>query len=152
LGFGVYRYLNGSNRDWPFKTLTLTRGDDCKVYSSTSEFRKIADPDSLNPGPISVWSFATGCNSFWGDSGGPSLDLESGLAVGVFWTLGTPKLPLFQDRSNLDFLLKSQSEEIWKGLSYAVPASKIKESIRSLLTSDVVLDEDRKATLTEFIR
>lgn len=100
---------------------------DCKVYSKDGETRFIKDPDEINPGPYKTWAFAMGCDVSHGDSGSAMFDRETGAVVGLLFTGKIPKDAIARQRSWLDDQYNSNGEGIWKELSFAVPATKIKE-------------------------
>jgi hypothetical protein len=121
----------------------VANGDsDCKVFSPTQDFRLMPDPDALNPGTYDAWSFANGCDVSHGDSGSAMVDRKTGRPVGLIWTGKIPKSPQVQSSRYLAELAAGQSEEIWTELSYAVPASKIKEVLLSALSEGSVSPED----------
>ena len=110
--------------------------DDCKVFSGENEFRFMADPDDLNTGSYKAWSFANGCDISHGDSGSAMIDRESGDVVGIIWTGKIPKSNRVQNSQYLEQLISNPNEEIWKELSYAVPAQKIGQYLNDLLDSN----------------
>ena len=109
----------------PFSRLMVNSDSDCVVLSETNDFRKMPDPDALNPGPDEVWSFANGCDVSHGDSGSAMVDRSTGKVVGIIWTGKIPKESRIQDSEYVQGLLGSGSEEIWTQLSYGAPAAKI---------------------------
>lgn len=119
IGFGI--------ADNPQRKMVANQDDDCKVFSGQEDFRFMADPDELNPGPYKAWSFALGCEVSHGDSGSAMAARDNGEVVGIIWTGRIPKSPLVQDSDYLKELLMSRGDNIWKELSYAVPAVKIHE-------------------------
>lgn len=119
----------------PLRQLVGNSDSDCKVFSPDNEFRFMADPDQLNPGTYSAWSFANGCDVSHGDSGSAMVDRETGRPVGIIWTGRIPKAPAVQSSEYLDSLLNSQGPEVWEELSYGVPAAKIKTTLESALAS-----------------
>lgn len=123
-------YGQGSN---PMGALVGNQDSDCKVFSRTDDFRLMADPDDLNPGPYKAWSFANGCDVSHGDSGSAMMLRETGDVVGIIWTGRIPKSAAAQSSATIDQWLNAQSEDIWKELSYAVPAAKMKEFFQKLL-------------------
>lgn len=100
---------------------------DCKVYSKDGESRFIKDPDEINPGPYKTWAFAMGCDVSHGDSGSAMFDRETGAVIGLLFTGKIPKDPEAKQRTWLDDQYNTNGEGIWKELSFAVPATKIKE-------------------------
>ncbi|MFK7824118.1 MAG: serine protease [Oligoflexales bacterium] len=134
----------------PIRRIVGTMDSDCKVFSEQGEFRFMADPDVLNPGPYKAWSFALGCDVSHGDSGSAIVDRESGKVVGIIWTGKIPKDSKVQDSEYLSQILEENSPEIWIDLNYAVPASKIREILQNIIDQGD-LDEDISATLQNFI-
>ena len=143
IGFGV--------ADNPSRRMVGNQDSDCKVFSADNEFRKMADPDELNPGSYQAWSFANGCDVSHGDSGSAMVDRDSGDVVGIIWTGRIPKTPDIQDSKVLDDLLLTQSPRIWKELSYAVPAAKIREVLRRVLTEDQTLEPSTREAVEGLI-
>jgi hypothetical protein len=113
----------------PMRRMQYTDDSDCKIFSRSGTERELADPDRLNPGSYSAWSFALGCDVSHGDSGSAILDRESGRVLGVVWTGGIPKSRNAQDSKNLDLALAEQSDLIWTDLTYGVPAIKIRDRL-----------------------
>lgn len=130
--------------------LVANQDYDCKVFSEKDEFRFMADPDDISPAPYKAWSFANGCDVSHGDSGSAMVDRSSGKVVGIIWTGRIPKSEKIQNSKYLDQIFAQHSEEIWKELSYAVPAAKIAEHLSSLINSGKFNETDR-ATLTEIL-
>jgi hypothetical protein len=112
----------------------------------------MADPDELNPGSYQAWSFANGCDVSHGDSGSAMVDRDSGDVVGIIWTGRIPKTPDIQDSKVLDDLLRTQSPRIWKELSYAVPAAKIREVLQRILNEDSTLEPSTREAVEGLIR
>jgi hypothetical protein len=142
IGYGV-----GGN---PNRALVVNQDSDCVVFSDSGEFRLMADPDDLNPGPYKAWSFANGCDVSHGDSGSAMIDRNTGAVVGIIWTGRIPKSEKVQQSDFLANLLKSPTEDVWKELSYAVPAAKIGEFL-SNLTASGTLDADTTAVLNDVL-
>lgn len=143
IGFGT-----GGN---PARQLMLNADSDCVVFSDENEFRLMADPDDLNPGPYKAWSFANGCDVSHGDSGSAMMDRETGQVVGIIWTGRIPKNPSVQASSYLSQLLKAPSEEIWQELSYGVPAMAIGKYLEEVVKSEQT-KPDVKAVLSEILQ
>tara|TARA_B100001094_G_scaffold227582_1_gene222089 strand:- start:145 stop:1092 length:948 start_codon:yes stop_codon:yes gene_type:complete len=139
VGFG-----GANNRS---RSLVANFDSDCKVFSGSSEYRFMADPDSLNTGSYKAWSFANGCDVSHGDSGSAMVDRQSGEVVGIIWTGKIPKSDKVQDSDYLDELLEQPNEDIWTELSYAVPAEKIGEYLQLLIDDDSLRGE--KADIVE---
>lgn len=118
IGFGV--------ADNPRRQMVANRDEDCIVYSGEGEYRLMADPDDLNPGDYKAWSFANGCDVSHGDSGSAMMDRMTGQIVGIIWTGRIPKSEKVQSSAYLRELLENPNEEIWKELSYGVPAVHMK--------------------------
>jgi hypothetical protein len=117
IGFGV-----ASNNA---RNMVANQDSDCKVFSQRDEYRLMADPDELNPGPYKAWSFANACDVSHGDSGSAMVDRVTGDVVGIIWTGRIPKISSVQSSDYLSSLLNTRSEVIWDQLSYAVPAVKM---------------------------
>jgi hypothetical protein len=111
------------------KNLMSGQDDDCKVFSPDGEVRFMADPDEFNPGPYKTWMFATGCDVSHGDSGSAIVDRETGAVVGILSTGKIPKNSVVRDASYLKKIYEDASEDVWKELTYAVPAAKIRELV-----------------------
>lgn len=111
------------------KNLMSGQDDDCKTYSPDGEVRFMADPDEYNPGPFKTWMFATGCDVSHGDSGSALVDRETGEVVGILSTGKIPKNSVVREQSFLSKIFTESSEDVWKELTYAVPASKIRELV-----------------------
>ena len=79
------------------RRLMVNADSDCKVFSKDEEYRLMADPDDLNPGPYKAWSFANGCDVSHGDSGSAMVNRETGEVVGIIWTGRIPKSTKVQD-------------------------------------------------------
>jgi len=135
--------------DNPGRRLVANQDGDCKVFSE--EFRFMADPDEYNHGTYQAWSFANGCDVSHGDSGSAMVDRVTGEPVGIIWTGRIPKNPEAQDSAKIDEWLRTQSPEIWKQLSYAVPASKIREILREVVAKEGSLDLDVANTIRELV-
>lgn len=142
IGYGV-----GSN---PGRQLVVNQDSDCVVFSDAKEFRYMGDPDDLNPGPYKAWSFANGCDVSHGDSGSAMMDRQTGHVVGIIWTGKIPKSAKVQDSQFLKDLLKTPTEDVWKELSYAVPAFKIGEYLTDLSQSGT-LAPDFQAVLEDMM-
>ncbi|MEK6555765.1 MAG: serine protease [Bdellovibrionota bacterium] len=142
IGYGV-----GGN---PARQLVVNQDTDCIVFSDKNEFRLMADPDDLNPGPYKAWSFANGCDVSHGDSGSAMIDRNTGEVVGIIWTGRIPKSEKVQHSDYLNNLLQTPTEDVWKELSYAVPAFKIGEYLGELLTSGT-LEPSTAAVLEDIL-
>ena len=121
IGFGV-----AGN---PTRALVFNQDDDCQVMSGANEYRQLKDPDEMNPMPDAVWSFASGCDVSHGDSGSAMVDRNTGELIGILWTGRTPKNEKFQNSKFLSDLLTHPTADIWTELTYAVPATKMADSI-----------------------
>ena len=135
-GFGI---AGNSNRE-----LMVNDNDDCRVMSNNGEFRLMADPDEYNPASYKAWSFSTGCSVSHGDSGSAMVNKINGAVVGLLWTGAIPKEARIQNSSYLRQLQKEDSDEIWSLLTYAVPATKISEKLKSELQSGRLKNEDKE--------
>jgi hypothetical protein len=107
--------------------------EDCKIFSPDGESRFMADPDEFNPGPHMTWMFAIGCDVSHGDSGSAIVDRESGDVIGIVSTGKIPKDVKVRESTYLSGIYDAASEDVWKELTYAVPASKIWELLGSAL-------------------
>lgn len=125
IGFGI-----GDNSA---RKMMANQDSDCKVFSQRGEYRLMADPDDLNPGPYKAWSFANACDVSHGDSGSAMVDRKTGDVVGIIWTGRIPKRPEVQSSDYLKSMENSRSEEIWQQLSYAVPAAKMETFFKAQL-------------------
>ncbi len=142
MGFGVAE--NQARR------MMAVQDDDCVVFSGHDEFRKMGDPDELNPGTYEAWSFSHGCDVSHGDSGSSMVDRETGHLVGIVWTGRIPKLARFQDSSILDQLRSQPTEEIWSQMNYGVPASKM-ALILERVSQNGTLPESHRRILREML-
>ena len=133
----------------PGRRLVANQDSDCKVFSD--EVRLMGDPDEYNPGEYQAWSFANGCDVSHGDSGSAMIDRLTGEPVGIIWTGRIPKSSEAQSSATLDDWLRTGSHEIWKQLSYGVPATKIHEVLEGILESDTSLDRETVETLRAFL-
>lgn len=143
IGFGV-----GGN---PQNYMMANQDSDCKVFSATGEYRHLADPDEFNPAGYRAWSFAHACDISHGDSGSAMIDRKTGDVVGIVWTGKIPKSSLVQSSTNLKKIFNSSSSAVWKELSYAVPAVKIKDVLKSV-ASDSQTDSETKTLIKALIR
>jgi len=119
----------------PRHNLMFGSDEDCKIFSPDNETRFMADPDELNPGPYKTSMFATGCDVSHGDSGSAFVDLATGDVVGLLSTGKVPKDPRVRDTSYLKTIYDSSSDDVWKQLTYVVPATKIRELVGEFLPS-----------------
>ena len=134
----------------PSQKLVANQDTDCIVYSQGDDVRFMADPDDVNPGDYSVWSFANGCDVSHGDSGSAMVDRETGDIVGIIWTGRIPKDKKVQDPSYLEQILSTNSEDIWKQLSYSAPSFKIKEVLLEYLDNNEV-NVDTEETIRQIL-
>lgn len=141
-GFGV-----ASN---PLRRLMANQDGDCKVFSQEDDFRLMADPDDLNPGTYEAWSFANGCDVSHGDSGSAMVDRKTGKPVGLIWTGKIPKSDAVKSSERLAALVGTDDPDVWKELSYAVPAVKIKEYLTRVV-DEGSLDEDVSTTIQAIV-
>ncbi|MEN9723410.1 MAG: Trypsin-like peptidase domain [Pseudomonadota bacterium] len=123
MGFGVAQN--------PGRRLVFNQDHDCKVFSG--DFRFMSDPDEFNPGSYQAWSFANGCDVSHGDSGSAMVDRDTGEIIGIIWTGRIPKSREAQSSAILGEWLRTQDPQIWTQMSYAVPASKIREVLQEFL-------------------
>jgi hypothetical protein len=136
----------------PSRKLVSNQDGDCKVFSADGDYRKMGDPDDINPGNYQAWSFANGCDVSHGDSGSAMVDRLTGDPVGIIWTGRIPKSPEAQSSATIDGWLRSNSPAIWKELSYGVPAAKIQEHLKGVVSNDTTLDPESRATIAEIIQ
>jgi hypothetical protein len=113
--------------------LMATSDSDRKVYSPDGEARFMKDPDEFNPGPFMTWLFATGCDVSHGDSGSAMVNADNGDVIGIVSTGKIPKDPKVREESYLKQIYEDFSEDVWKELTYVVPASKIVEAAKDFL-------------------
>jgi S1-C subfamily serine protease len=137
--------------DNPNQKMVANRDSDCMVYSQKGDIRFMADPDDVNPGDYSVWSFANGCDVSHGDSGSAMVDRDTGDIVGIIWTGRVPKEAKVQDPAYLADIFSHNSDDIWKQLSYAVPSFKIKEVLLKAIENGEV-DVDSEETLRQILK
>ncbi len=120
IGFGT---ANNPGR----REMMANQDSDCKVFSEDGDYRLLADPDELNPGPYKAWSVAIGCDVSHGDSGSAIVDRQTSKVVGIIWTGKIPKNERVREPGYTDRILAENSPDIWTELSLAVPAPKIGE-------------------------
>jgi hypothetical protein len=125
IGYGVAGNPGGK--------LMAGQDEDCKTFSPDGETRFMADPDEFNPGPYKTWMFASGCDVSHGDSGSAVVDRSTGEVVGILTTGKIPKDAKVREASYLKNIFEDSSEDVWKELSYVVPASKIQEIAGDLI-------------------
>ena len=135
IGFGI------ANN--PGRNMMANQDSDCKVFSADGDYRLLADPDELNPGPYKAWSFINGCDVSHGDSGSAMVDRLTGQIVGIIWTGKIPKKPEVREPGYTDRILASDSPEIWTELSMAVPAPKIGEHLRTIANDRNTAQRDK---------
>lgn len=135
----------------PQEQLVANQDSDCVVISKTSEYRHLADPDTVSPVDYQAWSFANGCDVSHGDSGSAMINRESGEIVGIIWTGRTPKPATIQNSGHVQSLLATQTLEVWTDLSYAVPAEKMPEAILHYLAKYSWIDAETRAVLKKLI-
>ena len=143
VGFGI-----GGN---PNNYMMANKDSDCKVFSKTAEYKHLADPDEFNPADYKAWSFAHACDISHGDSGSAMVDRKTGDVVGIVWTGKIPKSKSVQSSANLTKMFDSSAADIWKELSFAVPAIKIGEHLKKL-TTDSQLDPETKLVFMALIK
>lgn len=136
VGFG-----KGEN---PRREMVAVQDHDCVVFSGPGEYRKMGDPDVINPGTYQAWSFAHGCDVSHGDSGSAMVDRDTGDVLGIVWTGRMPKERRFQDSNALDALLAHPTEEVWDQLNYGVPATKMAEHLRNMVRSPSMPEGHRR--------
>ena len=113
---------------------------DCQILSKTGDARFLFDPDDINPLGYAAWSMAHGCDISHGSSGSMLMDRNTGNIIGLVWTGVWTKdgeKPISSEE--IYRISKSNDEQIWNRLNYAVPAFKIKQYF---------LEEIRKGAIT----
>ena len=142
IGFGV--------ADNPERNLVANQDSDCRVFSQDAEYRFMGDPDDFNPADYKAWSFSNGCDVSHGDSGSAMVSRKTGEPVGIIWTGRIPKDEKVQNADYLVDIYSTNSEDVWKQLSYAVPAKKIGEFLKDL-ASKPDTDEQLVKTLNALL-
>ena len=135
IGFGVAGNDDG--------VMMANQDADCRVLSKDGEYRRMADPDPTNPGWFEAWSFSHTCDVSYGDSGSAIVDRKSGLPVGILWTGRFPKQARVQSSAYLQQLLGTEQADVWTEMNYAVPATKIREHIESVILASSPADQAR---------
>lgn len=107
--------------------LTLKRDEDCRVYSETEEFLRLGNPNEKDAREVP--SFAMGCDISPGDSGSPVMDRRTGKVIGIAWSTYTPKPVTLRSSAYMERLRSEASDDVWKYLAYAVPASEIRQEL-----------------------
>jgi hypothetical protein len=107
--------------------LTLKRDEDCRVYSPSEQFKRLKNP--VEKDALSVLSFAMGCDIAPGDSGSPVMDRKTGKVLGIAWSTYSPKPAIVRSQAYMERLREQESEDVWEYLSYAVPASEIRQEL-----------------------
>jgi hypothetical protein len=132
--------------------LTVTDGENCRVFSKKNSFKLLSDPDNENTDDYPTWSFAIGCNASHGDSGSPIVDRNTGNVIGILYTGKFPKSKNIQIDASLQKILGSDNPSVWTELNYAVPAARIKAEIQKYILSIVENpDTDLLSTLRSLI-
>jgi hypothetical protein len=157
-----FDFINPPEEDTPLLTagygiagnsgrqLMVNENSDCRVISGRDEFRFMADPDLFNPASYKAWSFATGCGVSHGDSGSAIVGRKTGKVVGLVWTGAIPKESKIQNSRYIRELQERDDDEIWSLLTYAVPATKIKEKLEKVLQTNEIAARHR-AAVREFL-
>jgi hypothetical protein len=127
------------------RNLMVNQNSDCRVVSGQDEFRFMADPDQYNPASYRAWSFATGCSVSHGDSGSAIVGRNSGKVIGLVWTGAIPKDPKIQNSRYIRDLQDRKDEEVWSLLTYAVPASKIKQKLEIVVETDGIAQRHKQS-------
>lgn len=134
-GFGVAGNFN--------RSMMINFDSDCRVISQDGDFRLMADPDEKNPADYEAWSFANGCDVSHGDSGSAMVDATTGSPIGIIWTGRIPKTAAAQSSANILQWQEQKSEQVWRELSFAVPAAKIQEFLGDRLQDGSIPTEHR---------
>ncbi|MCC6138953.1 MAG: trypsin-like peptidase domain-containing protein [Bdellovibrionaceae bacterium] len=114
-------------------------GKNCRLFSDES-ILLTDDEDKIT----TAWSFATNCDVSHGDSGSPLADMNQvGLVHGVIWSSGAINKPNLLNENYVENLFQnSQDPRLWDELSFAIPSSKILETLEAwTLTSPANSDE-----------
>ncbi len=135
VGFGV------ANN--PMRRLMANMDSHCKVFSDSGDYRFLADPDDFNPANYKAWSFSNGCDISHGDSGSAMLNRQTGEVVGIIWTGRIPKDSRVRKDVYLDQIFEAGHSDVWKHLSYAVPAQKIGEKLSELAADGATSEQDK---------
>jgi hypothetical protein len=124
---------------------------DCRVVSKDADYQYMADPDEINPGTYKAWSFSHTCDISHGDSGSAMVDRNTGKPVGIVWTGRIPKDPRVQNSAYLEQVFQSDGADVWTEMNYAVPATKMREHIASVI-ADAATPEATRSVLSAVIR
>ena len=127
----------------------LTENSDpfCKVFSSTGKVKKISNK---NENPKEVYSFATGCDISNGDSGSALINRRNGKVIGMVWSTYSPKPMVYRSDSHLNNLFDNPNKDIWKYLSYGVPAKSIRGYLRNWV-NNTRISSSRKRIIRLFL-
>ena len=143
IGFGAAGNPNGE--------LMAGQDSDCIVLSRSGEYRNMTDPDDSSPTSDHVWSFASGCDISHGDSGSAVIDRQTGALLGLFWTGRIPKNAKVRSSAYIQSLKTQPNDDIWKELSYGVPAKKMADSIQKYANTTSWIPAEVKAALMKII-
>jgi hypothetical protein len=124
------------------RAMMANQDSDCRVMSKSADYRLLADPDELNPGTYKAWSFSHACDISHGDSGSAMVDRATGKPVGIVWTGRIPKSERVQSSAYLQSL-GTDHADVWKELNYAVPATKMREHIETVIADTTTPAETR---------
>lgn len=124
---------------------------DCRVLSKTAEYRLMADPDEFNTASYKAWSFSHTCDISHGDSGSAMVDRRTGKPVGIVWTGRIPKKASVQSSAYLEQVFGTDHADVWNEMNYAVPATKIREHIESVIATTST-PESTRTILVELLR
>lgn len=127
----------------PERRMTANWDSDCRVLSGDDEFVFLRDPDHPSPQSYSAWSFATGCDASYGDSGSAVVDRSTGEVLGLLWTGALPKRREVQDSHKVREWQDRRGLEVWREFNYVVAVPKIRDAVRISLRQDFFAPEER---------
>ena len=120
----------------PYRLLQLKAGNDCRLFSSTSEQFYV----ELSRSTPSIWTQPMGCSTGPGDSGGAVIDSKSGAAVGIVVAADEG---IITKSADLNFTETTMHEAFYTGSSYLTPIAKVKDAVREALINAGVQESDR---------
>ena len=152
---GYGQNLNPKNSRSPainFPNLMFSFDKDCKVFSPRNDFlsKRAEDPRDSSKN-YNVFSFAHGCDSSHGDSGGAVMDRKTGKIVGVIWS-GAANTGSNTKNSDYIHTHYMDKREAFDNLPLAVPAPKIKIHLEGwVVKNDAALNRIQKRLLRKFL-
>jgi hypothetical protein len=126
------------------RAMVGNQDSDCRVVSKNAEYRFMSDPDELNPGAYDTWSFSHTCDISHGDSGSAMVDRNSGRPIGIVWTGRIPKNSRVQASAYLEQAFTTDHADVWTEMNYAVPATKMREHIASVIAAPATPEATRR--------